>query len=58
VKKKGFQDWERKIKATGGHINIKAELEEAAPAPKPTSEPPSTAPAAPEAKDGIQVQVH
>ena len=58
VKKKGFKDWERKIKATGGHINIKAELEQAAPEPKPPAETPSAAPAAPPAKDGIQVQVH
>ena len=57
VKKKGFSNWERKIKATGGHINIKAELdqatEEKAPAPAP-----STAPVAAPAKDGIQIQVH
>ena len=53
VKKKGFQPWERKIKATGGHINVKAELE-AIPA---ADAAPTTAPSAPKL-DGIQVQVH
>jgi hypothetical protein len=56
VKKKGFQSWERKIKASGGHINIKAELE-TAPAAEAA---PTTAPAAPTApkQDGLQIQVH
>jgi hypothetical protein len=57
VKKKGFSNWERKIKATGGHINIKAELE-AATEEKPPTPAPSAAPAGAQAKDGIQVQVH
>jgi hypothetical protein len=55
VKKKGFQPWERKIKATGGHINVKAELE-ASPASEAASTP-AAAPTGPK-QDGIQVQVH
>lgn len=58
VKKKGFQNWERKIKAGGGHINIKAELEATAPEQKAPETAPTTAPATSAAKDGIQIQVH
>jgi hypothetical protein len=51
VKKKGFQPWERKIKATGGHINVKAELEAASAG---DTVPPSKA----SISGDIQVQVH
>jgi len=36
VVKKSFQNWDRKIKTTGGQINLKTELEEAAPCVKPS----------------------
>jgi hypothetical protein len=39
VKKKGFNDWTRKLNVSGGSIHVNADLETAAPAPAPTSAP-------------------
>ncbi len=35
IKKRGFKDWERKLKLTGGEIKVAADLETEAEAGKP-----------------------